>query len=543
LHHLVTEWLGVKIYKGAVLFSVVVILVSLGCTQSVSKNNSPSGDLPAASSVEIVSRLELVPESEEFRTSPIQLFRSSSHYRPLTVKSTAVYTREFKGHRAARINPVGWELYRSTDLKSFKQGLSAYQKRNEYLNDIHEKLIFLVALMPKWLSTSGSEQIHEGYWKEFATHGPRDYEQWYQVVKSAAEILSRYDKVERYYEIWNEPDLFYWNDDLEAYLKLYRVTAAAIMEGDPGAKVGGAAVNGWDGRLEKSPGSDPVNLELIRYAKRESVPLDFISWHHFGTTGAPIITAKKEYEKACRDAGYIKFPEFMVSEWNVTTYHRGTKKTPAMLATMFLSLAAAEVDIHTISVWEDAHKDGSDKGYGIIRQDGIKKPAFYVYQLFDRLALESTGIAMKNIKLENKLEGERLVVISRNKDDTFSILMWDIGYDPPMAAALKYLLGNGMSQKDFKAYQSIEELEQEILQGKPRNRAYREQYIQAGSIYRNQPETGRLEILFPGHSKVEVLYFGSVKSSLQTREARVDGNMISCNFSKYEVLAFKVKLE
>jgi len=111
---------------------------------------------------------------------------------------------------------------------------------------------------------------------------PRDYDRWAGLIEAhARHCAERYgpaEVTEWLWELWNEPDIFYWGGSVQQYADLYRVTAEAVRSVIPEAKVGGPAVtNGGTGFLR----------EFLEYTSAHDVPLDFISFHtkgcHFPT--------------------------------------------------------------------------------------------------------------------------------------------------------------------------------------------------------------------------------------------------------------------
>ena len=85
---------------------------------------------------------------------------------------------------------------------------------------------------------------------------PKDYAQWHALVKAFVQhYADKYgvDEVSRWYwEVWNEPDLWWHNwkakgkhAGYDAYFELYDHAAAAIRSVVPQAKVGGPAIAGW----------------------------------------------------------------------------------------------------------------------------------------------------------------------------------------------------------------------------------------------------------------------------------------------------------
>ncbi|MCJ7550710.1 MAG: beta-xylosidase [Anaerolineae bacterium] len=75
---------------------------------------------------------------------------------------------------------------------------------------------------------------------------PKDYGKWYDLIYHLVDhCIQRYGAEEIkswYWELWNEPDIFYWRGTLDEFNKLYDFTAAAVKAACPEARVGGPSV-------------------------------------------------------------------------------------------------------------------------------------------------------------------------------------------------------------------------------------------------------------------------------------------------------------
>ncbi|MBZ0258323.1 beta-xylosidase, partial [bacterium] len=139
-----------------------------------------------------------------------------------------------------------------------------------------------------WSPSAEYSSIYTGW-----AYPPKDYEKWAELVyRWAAHSIERYgkDEVETWYwELWNEPNIGYWQGTTEEYLKLYDYTADAVKRALPTATMGGPHVTGpaWD-----------VSEKFLRtflthcasgknYVTGEAgAPLDFIAFH---AKGAPTL--------------------------------------------------------------------------------------------------------------------------------------------------------------------------------------------------------------------------------------------------------------
>ncbi len=116
---------------------------------------------------------------------------------------------------------------------------------------------------------------------------PSDYGKWAALVAELARhCRDRYGAAEVdgwLWELWNEPDIFYWRGSPEQFHELYAVTSRALREVLPAARIGGPATTG--------EASGPQFLRgFLAYCEAESLPLDFVSFHTKGALFSPART-------------------------------------------------------------------------------------------------------------------------------------------------------------------------------------------------------------------------------------------------------------
>jgi xylan 1,4-beta-xylosidase len=71
---------------------------------------------------------------------------------------------------------------------------------------------------------------------------PKDYDKWAELIRQwARHSKERYKNVEEtwLWELWNEPDIFYFQGTYEDYVKLFEYTEQALHEVMPNAQLGG----------------------------------------------------------------------------------------------------------------------------------------------------------------------------------------------------------------------------------------------------------------------------------------------------------------
>jgi len=190
--------------------------------------------------------------------------------------STNVYTEDSNG------NPV-------YDWKIIDKIFDTYVH-----NGIHP--IVEIGFMPKALSANPVPYKH--HWKPGKpykdiytgwAYPPTSYEKWGNVIsKWVTHCVDRYGKdvVSKWqWEVWNEPNIGYWQGTETQYFKLYDYTAAAVKEAFPEAKVGGPAATGpgWDkaAKFLKDFLDHCENGKNYKTGKT-GAPLDFISYHAKG---------------------------------------------------------------------------------------------------------------------------------------------------------------------------------------------------------------------------------------------------------------------
>ena len=173
------------------------------------------------------------------------------------------------------------------------------------------KPFFEIGFMPMDLcdmSKSGVSKEHWNSYNEYKRIGwnqpPKDYDKWYDLVYALIKHLEeRYGVNELetwYFEMWNEPDIVYWQGTHEEFCKLYDYTEAAIHDAVPNLRFGGPGTCGpW------AYDSKPANYlrDFLRHTKsgknyktgKTGTRLDFTSFHTKG--GGYGFTTRSKLEK------------------------------------------------------------------------------------------------------------------------------------------------------------------------------------------------------------------------------------------------------
>jgi xylan 1,4-beta-xylosidase len=116
---------------------------------------------------------------------------------------------------------------------------------------------------------------------------PKDYQKWYdlvfQLVRHCIERYGRDEVTTWYWELWNEPDIFYWRGSAEEFNKLYDYTAAAVKAACPQMRVGGPSTtnpaHGSTAAAFLDTFLDHCANGTNAYTGRKGTPVDFVTFH------------------------------------------------------------------------------------------------------------------------------------------------------------------------------------------------------------------------------------------------------------------------
>ena len=120
---------------------------------------------------------------------------------------------------------------------------------------------------------------------------PKDYGKWYDLVFGlVSHLREKYGEGEIetwYFELWNEPDIFYFHGSVEEYCKLFDYSEAAIHAAIPNARFGGPATTGSDdpnGSASRFLRAflDHVKNGVNHYSGSRGTRIDFTSFHTKG---------------------------------------------------------------------------------------------------------------------------------------------------------------------------------------------------------------------------------------------------------------------
>jgi xylan 1,4-beta-xylosidase len=242
---------------------------------------------------------------------------------------------------------------------------------------------------------------------------PKDYDKWAELIRRwASHTKARYKNAEKtwLWELWNEPDIFYFQGTYEDYEKLFEYTEQALHEVMPEAVLGGPHVAGVGRFMQRF---------LMHCARgknsltgKTGTRLDYIGFHAKGGVdfkdGHVEMSMKGQLEKHRRGFAMVaSFPEFrntpiIIGEADPDgaaampaskSPERGYRNVPAYgayVAAMMkysLDLAEAEkVNLKGVLSWAFMF-DGQPffEGYRTLATNGIHKPVLNAFKMLGQL--------------------------------------------------------------------------------------------------------------------------------------------------------------
>lgn len=294
---------------------------------------------------------------------------------------------------------------------------------------------------------------------------PKDYGKWRELVRQwVLHAVERYGKKEVeswWWEVWNEPNIIYWQGTPEEYQKLYDYAADGLKQALPTARIGGPHSTG--------PGSAKA-AEFLRsflehalrgtnYAtgKRGS-PLDYVGFHAKGRPsfvdghvrmgiqhqltdieegfrvvnafpelkGKPVIIGESDPE-GCAACPQRTHPQ--------NGYRNGTvysSYTAASFARKYELADRLGVNLEGAVTWAFEFEDQPwFDGFRDLATNGVEKPVLNVFRMFGqmggaRVASESSGaVPLERMLRQGVREQADVGVLASRQERQVSVLVWN----------------------------------------------------------------------------------------------------------------------
>jgi len=313
--------------------------------------------------------------------------------------STNVYTEDASG------NPIyNWKIIDSIFDTYIKRGM---------------KPLAQIGFMPEALSSKPQPYKHN--WRPGApyqdvftgwAYPPNNYNKWRELVyQSAKHCVERYGKKEVeswWWEVWNEPNIGYWQGTVEEYCKMYDYAADGLLKALPTAKIGGCNITGGGSKFLSAfinhclnetnyatgkPGS-PLHMVLF-HAKGQPKFVDARVIMNVGTQmrnirdalitvnsfpslkNMPLVIGESDPE-GCAACGMNTNPE--------NAYRNGTmysSYTAASFARKYLLADAYKVNLVGAVSWAfEFENQPWFAGFRDLATNGVDKPVLNVFRMF-----------------------------------------------------------------------------------------------------------------------------------------------------------------
>lgn len=320
-----------------------------------------------------------------------------------------------------------------------------------------------ISFMPQALSILPKPYKHENM---FAKKGfgpyypPKDYEKWAAFIREwARHSKERYPGVEKewLWELWNEPNISYWQGTFEEYCKLFDFTEGAIHDVMPNATVGGPHTAGTRGPFLKRFLEHCLRGENYATGKK-GTRLDYIGFHSKGNTrvvdGHPQMDLGRNLATTQFDfAGVASFPEYretpiIIGECDPegaaalsarvhppNGYRNGSSYAAYEVAIMKHTIDLAEregVNLRGILTWAFMF-DGKDyfEGFRTLSTNGIQKPVLNGFKLLamlqgNRIPLRSDGaLGLDRILEDGVRRRPDIDGLATTMDNSTQVLLWN----------------------------------------------------------------------------------------------------------------------
>ncbi|MES1185232.1 MAG: hypothetical protein ABUL60_15580 [Myxococcales bacterium] len=319
-----------------------------------------------------------------------------------------------------------------------------------------------LGFMPQALSThpepyrnSSSTMIDGGCF-----YPPTDYAKWASLIRTwASHANERYPNVEAnwQWELWNEPDLPYWNGTFDEYAKLYDYTEAALHEALPNATFGGPAVAGAGSIFLKqflqhcATGTNAVTgeigtrLDLVTFHAKGGVDItddhvqmnlgNQLRLHRLGfkaVAALPQLTQTPIYITEADPDGCAACP---ASNLPANAYRNSPAYGAYELAMMKRTLeleADVGIKLGGVLTWAFTFPDTPYfAGYRTLASNGINLPVLSAFQLLGRLSgarlpLTSSGArSLDDIVTNGVREQPEIDGMATSNGDAIQVLVWN----------------------------------------------------------------------------------------------------------------------
>ncbi len=334
-----------------------------------------------------------------------------------------------------------------------------------------------IGFMPEALSSHPTPYRH--HWKPGDPYGdiytgwaypPTDYDKWselvYQWVHHEVEKFGK-DEVEGWWwEVWNEPDIGYWQGTSEEYQKLYDYAAEGLKRALPTARIGGPEVTGPLGPRTRRYMSDFLRhvASGTNYATgKTGSPIDFVSFH---AKGSPRVMPDGHVRMSVANQLRAIFNGFRivasvpklahlpivigesdpegcaacpVSKYPANDYRNGTmysSYTAEQIARTYQLADEQGVNLAGSVTWAfEFEGQRYFDGFRSLASNGIDKPVLNTFRMLglmrgDRVATKSSGgLSLEHVRDKSVRGRDDVSALASRDEHSVSVLVWNYNDD------------------------------------------------------------------------------------------------------------------
>ena len=337
-----------------------------------------------------------------------------------------------------------------------------------------------IGFMPEALSSKPQPYKHNwrpgAPYKEVFTgwaYPPNDYNKWRELIYQwARHCVDRYGKKEVeswWWEVWNEPNIGYWQGTVEEYCKMYDYAADGLLKALPAAKIGGCNITGGGSKFLSSFIKHCLSDTNYATGKIGS-PLDMVLFHAKGqprfVDGRVIMNVGTQMRNI-RDAFVTvnSFPSLKniplvigesdpegcaacsMSTNPENAYRNGTmysSYTAASFARKYLLADEHKVNLVGAVSWSfEFENQPWFAGFRDLATNGVDKPVLNVFRMFGMMKgtrVEVTGNRMYDLKsfVDSSVRQQTDIGALAAKDkNSVTVMVWNYHDEDKQEAAEK----------------------------------------------------------------------------------------------------------
>lgn len=362
--------------------------------------------------------------------------------------STNVYTEDADG------NPVySWRIVDSIFDTYIKRGM---------------KPLAQIGFMPEALSTHPQPYKHD--WQPGLPYNriitgwaypPKDYSKWgnlvYEWVKHCVARYGQKEVESWYWEVWNEPDGYYWKGSQQDFFKLYDYAADGLKRALPTARIGGC--NSTGGAMKFLDAFLKHCLYETNYATgKKGSPLDAVLFHAKGSptivNGSVVMNVRNQLKNIDNNLKTISaYPELKelpiiigesdpegcaacgMSTNPENAYRNGTMYSSYTAASFARKYELAEkynAPLTGAVSWSFEFEDQPIfAGFRDLATNGIDKPVLNVFRMFGMMEGKRVAVTASNMyPLQTILDSSvrattDIGAIASKGEKTAAVMIWN----------------------------------------------------------------------------------------------------------------------